>query len=965
MVRSRSVDPDIGSTLVGRGDAVRELDRRAREALSGHARSVVVTGPAGIGKSALLRAFLRGDACRGATVLRGLCLPDAGGASFSGLRALLGPTARRAFLDDATQSAVRALAPGALDGAPPHAPAVQQAFHALHRHAADVLARRPLVLALDDAQHCDELSLRWLEFLLRRSADRPLLLVLARQSEATALTRGVPTHHALADLTADCRTTTLRLSTLTERDVAEVVREFFPVPAAPVFVTRARAATGGNPRLLGRLLRELRAAGAGPGVGGADRIAETAGRVLAGWARELLDRQPPWIGEVARAVAVLGERGADHVGPLAGVPADAVEDARKVLCEAGLVPADGRLAEGAVRAAVLAPLDAHVLSGLHARAALLLSDAGRPAEEVADHLLRLPSIDEPWMPGVLLEAAACAEERGAPETAARYLYRVLEVDPDSIDIRVRLARVLADTDPPEAVGLLREALAPSVDVRTRARIAAQFGTTGLAARECSVALKILEDVLDALDAELGPDPAPADQELRTLVEAVFLIVGSHGRSTIAATRKRAAMMSLPEGDTPAQCQKLAAMGILTAFDGGPPEPALQQALRATASHQLRLKSWTLINSALVLGFADRTEEALHSLDRVLRHGRKNSAIWTYALALSIRAVLKHGVGALPDALADARTAVRLSGSEQWSGTLVMPRLALAGVLVDRGEAADAERLLAGTEPAWREQYVWTYPRYLMVLGRARRALGDPEGALTLFRACGRALAEAEVHQPAFLPWWMEAAYVLAELGRTKDAQEPAAHGERLARQWGTPRVLGLAALARGVATPGARGVELLGEAVRELAASPARVEHARAELALGNALLSAGDRREAREHLRTAAGLAQRCGALALGQDARDALVAAGGRMRKLTASPLDLLTGMERTVASLAAGGAGNRSIAQSLYVSVRTVEMHLTSVYRKLGIAERAQLSAVLRSSGERGARARGAAPPSGGQD
>ncbi|WP_235217345.1 ATP-binding protein [Streptomyces noursei] len=244
---------------------MRELDHRAREALSGRARSVVVTGPAGIGKSALLRAFLKGDACRGATVLRGLCLPDAAGTSFSGLRALLGPTARRAFLDDATHTAVRALAPGALDGLPPHAPAVQQAFHALHRHAADVLARRPLVLALDDAQHCDELSLRWLEFLLRRSADRPLLLVLARQSEATALTRGVPTHHALADLTADCRTTTLRLSTLTERDVAEVVREFFPVPAAPVFVTRARAATGGNPRLLGRLLRELRAAGPGRG----------------------------------------------------------------------------------------------------------------------------------------------------------------------------------------------------------------------------------------------------------------------------------------------------------------------------------------------------------------------------------------------------------------------------------------------------------------------------------------------------------------------------------------------------------------------------------------------------------------------------------------------------------------------------------------------------------------------------
>ncbi|MEU7640694.1 AAA family ATPase [Streptomyces sp. NPDC039016] len=964
MVRSRSLDPDIGSALAGRADVVRELNRSAHHACSGRACSAVVTGPTGIGKSALLSAFLGEDARRHATVLRGTCEEGASDAAFSGLRTLFGPTAQGAPREGATRHALPtlalpALAPGALAGEPPHAPAVQHAFHDLHRRTADTLSRGPLVLALDDVHHCDELSLRWLEFLLRRSDGLPLFIVLTQQSEA-ALTRRGPAYHALADLAAYHRTTTLRLGPLTEPDVAEIVKDFFPVPADPVFVTRARAATGGNPRLLGRLLRELRAEGAGPGVGGADRIAETGGRVLARWARELLDRQPSWVGEVARAVAVLGERGADHVGPLAAVPADLVEDVLTVLREAGLAPGGGALADGALRAAALAPLDTRALSDLRARAALLLSDAGRPAEEVAEHLLPLPSICEPWMPGVLLEAAAHAEERGALGIAARYLYRVLEADPDSVEVRVRLARALAETDPPEAVALLREALAPSVDVRTRARIAAQFGLTGLAARECSVALGILEDVLDALDAELGPDPVPADRELRTLVESVFLIVGSHGRSTFAATRKRAAAMTVPEGDTPAQCEKLAAMAVLTALDGQPPEPAVQVALRATSSPQLRLKSWTLINSAFVLGLADRTEEALHALDRVLRHGRENSAVWTYALALSTRSTLQHSLGALPDALADARTAVQISGAERWGDTMALPRLALAGVLVDRGEAASAERLLAGTEPVWCEQYVWTYHRYLMAYGRARHALGDAEGALELFRECGRALEEAEVRHPAYLPWWVEAACVLAELGRVEEAQEPAAHGTWLARQWGTPRVLGLAALARGVATPGEEGVELLGEAVRELSASPARVEHARAELVLGKALLVNGDRRTAREHLRTAAGLAQRCGALALGQDARGALVAAGGRMRKMTTSPLDLLTSMERTVASLAAGGAGNRSIAQSLYVSVRTVEMHLTSVYRKLGIAERAQLAEVLRSSGIREARA-----PRSGQD
>ncbi|MFD9630592.1 helix-turn-helix transcriptional regulator [Streptomyces violascens] len=965
-MRSQSVDSDLGGALVGRGDVVRELNRCARNARSGRACSVIVTGPAGIGKSALLRAFLSGQAGRHATVLQASCEEGSSSASFSGVRALLGSIAQGAPLEGAARHALPALTPGAPAGESPHAPAVQHTFHGLHRLVLDMLSRRPLVLALDDIHHCDELSLRWLDFLLRRSGGLPLLVVLTQQAEAAALTRRAPAYHALTDLATHRSTTTLRLRPLTEPDVAEIVRGFFPAPAAPVFLARARAATGGNPRLLGRLLRELRAEGTGPDVGGADRIAETGGRVLASWARELLDRRPPWVEQVTRAVAVLGASGTEHVGALAALPADVVADALTVLREAGLLVPGGRhLADGAVRAAVLAPLDAQALASLHARAALLLSDAGRPAEEVADHLLHVPSVPEPWMPGVLLEAAARAEQHGAPEAAARYLYRVLEVDPDSVDVRVRLARSLAETAPPEAIDLLREALAPSVDVRTRARIAAQFGTTGLAAREISVALDILEDVLDALDAELGPDPLPADRELRTLVESVLLIVGSHGRSTFAATRRRAAAMTLPEGDTPAQCQKLAAMAVLTALDGQPPEPSVNRALRAGSCPQLPLKSWSLINSAIVLDLADRTDDALRALDRVLRHGRENSAIWTYALALSIRAGIQHGLGALPDALADASTAVQISSAERWGEVMVLPRLALAGVLVDRGEAASAEALLTSIEPAWRDEYVWTYHRYLMAHGRARRALGDAEGALALFRECGRSLEEAEVRHAAYLPWWVEAACVLAELGRAEEAQEPAAHGTRLARQWGTPRVLGLAALARGVATPGEGGVELLGEAVRELAASPARVEHARAELVLGKVLLADGDRRAAREHLRAAAGLAQRCGALALGQDARATLVAAGGRMRKMTGSPLDLLTSMERRVASLAAGGAGNRSIAQSLYVSLRTVEMHLTSVYRKLGVAERTQLAEVLRSSGVRGARAPRSAPRPGGQD
>ncbi|MER7970879.1 LuxR C-terminal-related transcriptional regulator, partial [Streptomyces sp. NPDC096080] len=157
-----------------------------------------------------------------------------------------------------------------------------------------------------------------------------------------------------------------------------------------------------------------------------------------------------------------------------------------------------------------------------------------------------------------------------------------------------------------------------------------------------------------------------------------------------------------------------------------------------------------------------------------------------------------------------------------------------------------------------------------------------------------------------------------------------------------------AALAVGAATPGPAGTERLRGAVTLLESSPARAHHARALLLLGRAVLADGEVREARDHLREAVGLARRSGCVALARQAREDLVAAGGRMREITASPLDMLTGTERTVAGLVASGAGNREVAESLFVTVRTIELHLTSVYRKLGVNRRADLTEALRAGG-----------------
>jgi DNA-binding NarL/FixJ family response regulator len=142
--------------------------------------------------------------------------------------------------------------------------------------------------------------------------------------------------------------------------------------------------------------------------------------------------------------------------------------------------------------------------------------------------------------------------------------------------------------------------------------------------------------------------------------------------------------------------------------------------------------------------------------------------------------------------------------------------------------------------------------------------------------------------------------------------------------------------------------------VAVLAPSPATLDHAKARTDLGAALRRANHRTHAREHLRRARELATRCGAAPLAARAETELLATGARPRRVALRGVGALTPGERRVAELAAQGPTNREIAQALFVTPRTVEVHLSSVYRKLEIGSRAQLAGAL------GAPARAQLPP-----
>jgi DNA-binding NarL/FixJ family response regulator len=182
------------------------------------------------------------------------------------------------------------------------------------------------------------------------------------------------------------------------------------------------------------------------------------------------------------------------------------------------------------------------------------------------------------------------------------------------------------------------------------------------------------------------------------------------------------------------------------------------------------------------------------------------------------------------------------------------------------------------------------------------------------------------------------------LERPDEARELAGDEVKRAQRWGAPRSVGIALRAQGLAEGGEAGIAALREAVSVLDGSGSELEHAHALVALGAALRRDSSRAEARELLQRGLEIAHRSGARPLAVRAQEELAATGARLRRLVTSGLDALTPSERRVAEMAAEGLTNKEIAQALFVTPKTVEVHLSSVYRKLEIASRAQLPGAL---------------------
>ncbi|WP_181777599.1 helix-turn-helix transcriptional regulator [Amycolatopsis pittospori] len=890
------VDEDAsrsGRTLAGRADELHWLAARLSPGAPGEGLVVVLRGQAGIGKTSLLDAALA--TLTDTVVCRSTGVAGDGAAVSRDLLAALrraGARVPNLETDD---------------------------FAAWYEEfAAWAVRTTGIVVAVDDVQWCDEPTLRWLSLIARHATRLPVRMVLVR-SAADGLAEAA---ERLSDLESWYSTEVLDLGPLSAEAVASLAREAIGSEPGEPFVRHCVEQSGGNPLLLREMLDELGrvAAGVAPVAGSA------AGSALI---RSLFAGVPDYARTVATAIAILGGQDLSLVARLAKVPARTAGTAVDLLrSQHILVPEGLSFRHDPVREGLLGALEPAELSLLRRTAAILLSDAARAPEEVAEQVLEVGEL-ESWMVDLLRDAATCACERGAPWDALRYLRPAAAARPADASLAVQLAETVALLEPDSGFDLLRRALELQQDPADRARAAMKLGRAALVARRCGTAVTELDRVLTLFGGDV-------DEQVRIHLEGLLCLVGIEDRDSLPKLDAWMQPRFEDGAESVVDARHLAVCAVVAALDGTRPREAAEWAMRAIRGYLPTSDDSAVSSAVLALLLADEVDVARDELTRVIELVPAQRSEY-----LAFRGLLGHWCGDLATAAADAGQAYVLSRRAEGRTGGVVPRIALATVSAQQGELAKAAKLLREADSPQLWDHTVMRPWFELVDARVRWASGDHDTALKLFHRCGESLTEVGIANPLLAPWWFEGACLLADDGRYEAAAELAAEGSGPAVRWGTPRAIGMSRLATAVATPGADRVDLLEEAATILAGSPARLEEALAEFHLGRALIDAGDLTAARTRLRRCVELSLRTGDRFLLRRAQRTAADAGIPSQ---VTPLSSLSPAERHIARLAGRGVSNRVIAERLFVTVRTIETHLTSVYRKLRIAGRTELAAVL---------------------
>jgi DNA-binding CsgD family transcriptional regulator len=904
--------------LRGRQAEGQQLERLVEAVRRGASQVLVLSGEAGIGKSALLDHLVA--AASGCRVVRATGVRTEAELPLAGLHQLCTPLLHRLDRIPAPQGDAVGTAFGLRAGPAPDRFLLRLGVLSLLTEAA---AERPLVCVVDDAQWLDPTSTQALAFAARRLVAEPVALVFALRNPAD--------NPSLAGLPQ------LVLGGLGPDDARDLLAAAIPGPLDERVRDRIVAETRGNPLALLGVSRsssyvELAGGFGPPGAQElAGRIEDNVRRLLAGLpseARRLL---------FAAAVEPTGDpalirRAASRLG----VTVD--EHDRSAF--AGLLRWDTRVTfrHSLTRSAVYRAASPEEIRAAH-RVLADVTDPGRDADRRAWHRAHSISGPDEDVAAELDRSAGRAQARGGLAAAAAFLERATHLTPGG-EHRVR--RALAAARAALQIGaydstlvLLAVAEDGPLDELQRARtdlLRAQLACASCPGEQAAPLLLAAARRIEPLDPESARG---------TYLEAVSAAVvagcptGRAGVVRIAAAARRA---PAPRQPSPVDLLLDALTTRLTEGYAAA-APLSRRALRALAGRDLpaeaALGQLRLASAIAADLWDDESWDVLAG--RHLTAAREAGALGELALALDSRIVVEVLRGTLPTAaaLVDEANAVtdRIATGVEPAGALWLAAW--------RGREPDALRLSRDTAARAAARGGGTGP----TVAHAANAL--------LYNGLGRyerAIAEARraaesAPELAAVSWGLaelvEAAARLGDRGLAADAVARLA--ERTSAS-GTEWALGIEARSRALASDYDSAEPLYREAIERLSRTTVRAELARARLLYGEWLRRSRRRSDAREQLRAAEQTFTATGAEAFAERARRELAAAGEKARRRTSIADGQLTAREAQIARMARDGLSNPEIGRRLFLSPRTVEYHLGHVFAKLGITSRHEVDRAL---------------------
>ncbi|WP_149263297.1 AAA family ATPase [Actinomadura sp. K4S16] len=961
-LRERWPDPLPGQgKLVGRGDALHALGRALDAPGFGF---VAVVGEPGAGKTRLLNELADGATTRRLPFLAGRAaefeqempfgaVVDALDDQLEERAPELGPVALQ--LLGAVFPALGGIGPAAT----PPAASSHVARYQLHRtirHLLEELAGPPggLVLILDDLHWADDATIELLDHLVRHPPRARLLVAVAyRPAQAS------PRLAALV-AAAGPQGTYVAVNPLTQSEV----EEFLGPDVGQTYREALYKATGGNPFYLEALVRMKQddASSASDGAEWQDKIASLPGVPPA--VRTALQVELRTLPEQALLLARGAAVAADVFEPsLAAVAAEidqaAALAALDVLTAHDVVrPAPGgrfRFRHPLVRHVVYASTAAGWRVAAHARLAEHLAEVGAPTSVRAHHVVRSARFGDRTAIGTLVDAARVVSLQ-APRTAAYWLEAALALLPeeadavaDRLELLLELAHVQAVSGN-AATGLETArtllGLLPATDTARRAR------TIQL----CAVMERQLGRIHESRAIVLDELRRITDRQMPEAVLLRLRLVSDRmQRADILGARAVLDTIanSAPERG-PGLAAAVASMRPMAAYAAGDIADAI--AYIDTADR--------LLSTATDIDLADCLENALWLVraetfigmyDSALRHVERlitiaraqgQTYILGYMLAAQARALALIGRIGEATASADESAAV---GRELRSAEVLAYGLTEQCLLTSwRGDHDHAVQLGAeavaqdhGSGEWWTQMAHVAHAYALINAGR------QEEGADMLIEACSDVVSPRLDRSTLVM-----CAETLASIRSGQDRSDQARKWADIAATLTTPELggdIGVARLAEAHAircTDPALAARTAAEAAEILTAAGRRPDAGRAELAAGTAYGVAGQRAPARERLRAAAEVFESCGMRALhAQAVREqrrlgVRIPGASRSGKATARKGEAFLGLsprEWEIALLVADGHSNQQIAGRLYLSVRTVETHLSKIFTKIGVASR----------------------------